>query len=116
MAIRAEPTGQITFGRLAAETTATHGRVMRGNKALLVRELTDPVTVAANGQLVIDAGAIDIVFPAGELMNDGIEDAWQDYFDSGVQVDLMTDAVTVIATSGYSQQTHSAWTLTQEAD
>ena len=32
------------------------------------------------------------------------------------QIDLLTDANTVISVRGYSQQSHSAWRITEEAD
>ena len=115
MAIRAENNGVIGFGAAAAEVVATHGRVMK-TSVLVVKELVGPVTFAIGDDMEIPSGSIDIVFVAGDTENDGLEEVIEDYWASGILVDLMTDDSTVVADAGYSQQTHDAWTLTQEVD
>ena len=60
---------------------------------------------------------MDVVYPAGQLNNDHMEAVVTPYWSGETfQVDLMTDDSTVIADSGYSQQEHSAWTISTEND
>ena len=115
MAIRAQNDGGIDFGDAAAEVVATHARVMKA-EVLFIKELTAPTTFAIGDTIQIAGGDLDFVVLAGDGQNDGIEEMIEDYWASGVIVDLMTDDSTVVADTGYSQQTHDAWTLSQEAD
>ena len=115
MAIRVENDGGIDFGDAAAEVVATHARGMK-TEVLFIKELTAPVTFAIGETIQIASGDLDFVVVAGDAQNAGLEEMIEDYWDSGVIVDLMTDDSTVVADTGYSQQTHDAWTLSQEVD
>ena len=114
MAIRVENTNSINFGTAGAQFTASHVRLQHGSDAATqtVRALAAPITVAQNQAIEIVARALDMLFPNGDFDNDFME-AILDPIGT-VRVDLMTDANTVVAVSGYSQQTVSAWTYTQE--
>ena len=115
MAIRVENDGVINFGTAAAEVVATHGRMSKTH-VLAVKQLVAPITFDVGDDMVVPDGSFDFVLVAGEAENDGLEEMIEDYWGSGILCDLMTDDSTVVADTGYSQQTHSAWTLTQEAD
>ena len=59
----------------------------------------------------------DIVYPAGELNNTHVMAVVNPYWDGEeFQVDMMTDDSTLIASSGYSQQLYSNWSITAEND
>ena len=118
MAIRVEPGADLLFGTMAdGSVTVTHGRVQKTGQDPVVRPLTANVTAAAGERLRVPVNMFDFVYPAGETNNDHMDAvvrAW--WAGETIQVDLMTDAATVVADSGYAQATHSGWTFTAEAD
>ena len=118
MAVRIENGEAINFGTLAAETVITHGRVSVGNVVLVTRPLATNRTIAANGQAEFAIGDIDLLFPANEYENGGYQDLLELAFDgtNSFNIDAMTDATTVVATSGYSQQSSANWTTSTESD
>ena len=118
MAIRVEPGADMTFGIMAdGSVTATHGRFQKAGADPVVRPLTAAVTAAVSERLRIPANMFDVVYPAGELNNDHMDAVVRAWWDGEtIQVDLMTDATTVVADSGYAQAEHSGWTFTNEAD
>ena len=116
MAIRVQNGEAINFGTLVAETVITHARVGFGSATLTTRPLDTDRTVAAGGQAEFAIGEIDLVFPSGQMEDDGISAAWALYFAQNVWIDAMTSSTDVVATTGYSQQTSSIWGRTQEAD
>ena len=118
MAIRVEPGAAMLFGIMAdASVTATHGRFQKAGADPVVRPLTASVTAAVGERLRIPTTMFDVVYPAGELNNDHMDAVVRAWWDGAtIQVDLMTDDSTVVADSGYSQATHSAWAFTSEAD
>ena len=118
MAIRVQNGAVINFGTFDAETTVTHARVTYGTDIVTTRPLTTQRTVAANGQAEFAVGEIDLVFPANELVNAGLNAILADAFDgsNAFLVDLLTAADTVVNTAGYSQQSVTNWTRMEEAD
>ena len=116
MAIRVENGAEVEFGPLDAETVVTHARVGFGTQVLTVRPLAQNKTIDANGKGVFDIGDIDLVFPSGQLDDDGLSEVLKLYFEQAVWIDIMTDDSTVVSAGGYSQQTLNNWTRTKEND
>ena len=118
MAVRIQNGAKINHGTLASETVVTHGRLRVGNANLAIRPLSSSVTVAAGGQLEFDIGDIDIVFPANEAENAGLNALLALALDgtNELNVDGMTSSSAVITTSGYSQQSTANWTRSNESD
>ena len=118
MAIRIEPNAEIVFGVVAdAEVTATHGKLQKTGDTAVIKQLTAPVTAAVGRQLVMPINMLDLVFVAGDYPNGLMNDILSPYFSNEeITIDLLTDATTVVADSGYSQQTHDGWQLSTETD
>ena len=117
MAVRVQTQDNLAFGVMDAEVIATHARFQKAGAAPVVRQLTAPVTVGADERLRIPAGSLDVVYPAGELNNTHLRALIDPYWDGeAFEVDMMTDDSTVIADSGYSQQTYSNWAISEEND
>lgn len=117
MAIRVQTQDDLSFGIMANALTATHGRFQKAGAAAVVRQLVSPVAVAAGERLRVPSGSLDIVYVAGETNNTHMLAVVNPYWDGeDFQIDLMTTETTVIADSGYSQQTYSNWQIAQEAD
>lgn len=116
MAIRVENGAAVEFGPLDTETVVTHARVGFGSQVLVVRSLASNKTVPANRTAVFDIGDIDLVFPSGQLEDDGLTEVLKLYFAQNVWIDIMTDDSTVVSAGGYSQQTLNNWTRTKEND
>ena len=117
MAIRVENQGALVFGTMAAEVTATHYRVQKAGAGAFVRPLAADVTAAAGERLRVPAAMLDTIYPAGQLTNAHMRAMVDGYWEGETfQVDLMTDDSTVVADSGYAQQTLASWTITEEAD
>ena len=117
MAIRVQTQGDLIFGVMAADVTATHGRFQKAGAAPVVRQLAAPVTAVAGQRLRIPSGSLDVVYPSGETNNPHMRSVIAPYWDAEeIQVDLMTDDATVVADSGYAQQTYSDWTISEEND
>ena len=64
----------------------------------------------------MNAGAIDVIHNEGETTDAYIQKLVEGYWgatgNTSMEVDLMTDANTVVADANYSQQTVSAWDIT----
>ena len=75
-------------------------------------------TIAANGQAEFAIGEIDLVFPANQLVNAGLNAliALALNGTNALNIDLLTNATTVVTTSGYNQQSATNWTRSEEAD
>ena len=118
MAIRVQTQGDINFGVMAAAQRVTHIRIQQNDDANpAVKELAAPVDVAAGRELIIPSGEFDLVYPAGETNNNHISAMVTPYFNGVTfKLDALTDATTVVNDTGYSQQTYSNWSITQEAD
>ena len=118
MAIRVENSTELDFGIVTQAVTVTHIRCRR------TADTGDEITidsqdrVAAIGRrLKINARELDFVFADGGIsrhLNRSMVDAL--FANKEWQIDLMTDASTVVSAGGYSQQTHTAWRITEEAD
>ena len=118
MAVRVRNSAVLDFGIVTAAVTATH---IRGQRTTDTddRFLIDALDVAAQAgnRLTVPIGGVDILFPDGGISRHLNRSMVDDYFDSEeYQIDLLTDATTVVATGGYSQQTHDAWNITEQAD
>ena len=117
MAVRIQTQDIILFGTMAAAVTANHVKYQKAGNAPVVKELTAPITVAAGEGLRFPSGDLDIVYPAGETNNTHMRAVLDPYWDGETfQIDLMTDDSTVIADSGYAQQTYSNWAISEEND
>ena len=117
MAIRVEPDDTMVFGVMSEEVTVTHTRVQKDGAAATVRPLGTPLVVAAGERLRIPATAFDAQYPSGDFSDTHMDALVKSYWlDEEFQVDCMADDSTVVADSGYSQQTNSVWTFTTETD
>ena len=120
MAVRIEPSSDVEFGTMGAAVTVTHVRVRpTGAKTkTIVHALTSDLDVPSGGALQIPASSFDVVLPSGQIGNTFMEwlvlEGWA--ATTSMQVDCMTDDSTPVSTSGYSQQTVTAWSITTEAD
>ena len=120
MAVRVETSADLDFGIMITGVTATHIRCRRtaDTDDVVLIDAQD-VTAAAGERLKINAGELDFVFPDGTTgISRHLNRTMVDNLFNNVawQIDLMTNATTPIAVRGYSQQSHSAWTITEEAD
>lgn len=125
MAIKFENDGELNFGNAGAQVVITHGRVKKtgaNNNTRVVRPLSSPITIPSGQPIKIADGDIDLVFPTGQLISTddhkfmaAVVTAYL-AATSSIEVDLMTSTTAVISVSGYSMQTHTAWTVTEEAD
>ena len=117
MAVRVQTSAALVFGIMASSRTATHARFQKSGAAPVVRQLTASVTAAAGERLRIPTGDLDIVYPVGQTTNTHMRALIDPYWDSETfQIDLMTSATAVISDTGYSQQTHSGWAISEEND
>ena len=117
MAIRVQTQDDVVFGTMSASVTATHGRWQKAGAEPVVRPLAANVTAGAGERLRIPSGMMDVVYPAGETNNTHMRALVDPYWDGATfQLDLMTDSTTVIADSGYAQQTYSNWAISEETD
>ena len=118
MAVRIQNGAVLNFGTLLASTTITNARIMYGANIVTTRPLTTNRTIGAGGQAQFSVGEIDLVFPANQLVNAGYNAILAEAFDgtNAFLVDLLTDATTVVTTTGYSQQSSANWPLSNEAD
>ena len=117
MAIRVQTQDNLVFGFMDAVVVATHARFQKAGAIPVVKQLSAPVNVAADERLRIPTGMLDVVYLRGELTNEHIMVIVQPYWDGETfQVDLMTDANTIISDAGYLQQTYSNWNITAEPD
>ena len=120
MAIKVENTAVLVFGILDTETIATHGRFKKtgaNDNTRVTRPLAAAVTVGAGERLRIPADSFDVVYKTGQLVDKHMDAMVKAYWDGETfEVDLMTDATTVITTTGYSQQSTAAWSFTTEND
>ena len=120
MAIRVENSTDLDFGIMVSGVTATHIRCRRtADTADVILIDASDVAASAGERLKINARELDFVFPDGSTgisrhLNRSMVDEF--FANEAWQIDLMTDATTPIAVSGYSQQSHSAWRITEEAD
>ena len=120
MAVRVQNSTDLIFGVLAAETTITAIRFQKAGAAPTTKRLAAAVTVPLNQQLRIATGDFDVVYPSGDLSDVHMKAVVDAYWDEETfQIDAMTGAdgaEAVVTTSGYAQQTHSAWDIATEAD
>ena len=120
MAIKVENTDALVFGVLDTETVVTHARFKKASSndnTRITRVLTAPVTVAAGERLRIPATDLDVVYKTGQLDDEHLDEVVKGYWNGETfEVDLMTSAMVVIATVGYSQQSTDSWTFTTEND
>ena len=118
MAVRVRNSAVLDFGIVTADVTATH---IRGQRTDDTDDgfLIDAVDVAAEAgnRLTVPIGGVNVLFPDGGIsrhLNRSMVDAF--FANEAYQIDLLTDASTVVSVGGYSQQSHSAWNITEQAD
>ena len=117
MAVRVEPDATIAFGTMGAAVDVTHVRVQKAGADAIVRSLTTTLSVPNGSALQIPSTSFDVVYPQNQVGNDHMEAVVNAYWSGEeMQIDCMTDDSTPLTTSGYSQQTNDAWTITTEAD
>ena len=118
MAVRVQNSATVNFGVFAAATTVTHARLRVGNNTLATRALTNSRAIEAGGQAQFAVGDIDLVFPANQLENAGLNAILAEYFDgtNTLLIDLMTSNTQVVTVSGYSQQSTAGWGRSSESD
>ncbi len=126
MAIRVQTQADIEFGTAGAAVTVTHVRAQDADDSTpLIKQLPQPIQIAAGAPMRIPSGLLDFVYPAGELTNDHMLEVlrphWGDNDADGngnrnMVVDLMTDAATPVAVGGYNQQQYANWGISAEAD
>ena len=119
MAIRVQTQADIVFGNAGAQVTMTHVRIRRNTNPQrpIVKQLVAPVVVLAGSPMTLPSGLLDIVYPAGDLGNTHMRGLVDPYWNNQtMQVDMMTDANTVVAVGGYAQKTYSNWAISEEAD
>ena len=116
MAINVENTAALIFGVMAAEVVISHARFQQADDSEpVIRPVSPNVTVAAGERMRLPAGSMDVVYPRGELTDVHMDAVVKLYWTGSFKVDMMTDATTVVADSGYSQQSTSAFTFTTNA-
>ena len=120
MAVRVENSTELDFGIVLAAVTVTHIRCQRtaDTDDKITIDADDRVTQAGR-RLKINARELDFLWPDGSTgisrhLNRTMVD--EVFANEPWQVDLMTDASTPVSVSGYSQQSHSAWRITEEND
>lgn len=117
MAIRVQTQDHIIFGVMAADVAVTHGRFQKAGVAPVVRPLVAVINVPAGNRLRVPSGDLDIVYLAGETNNVHMRIVVEAYWDGeDFQIDLMTDANTVVVDAGYLQQIYSNWAFSEEPD
>ena len=120
MAVQISNSGPINFGTVDSAVTIRFGRIQRASDDAnpIIKQFAAPINAQANNALIVNAGAIDIIHNEGETSDDYMEGLVRPYWggaslNTGMKVDLMGDSTTPIATTGYTQQTVTAWTLTR---
>ena len=118
MAVRVENTGVLNFGTFLAQAVVTHARAQVGTAILTTRALTTTRTIAVGGQAEFAIGEIDLLFPANELENAGLNALIALALDgtNSITVKLMTSATVEVAVGGYADVDVTGWGRTNEND
>lgn len=117
MAIRIENTNGVQFGTLAAAATITHVRGKVGRHVLFTEELSPQLVVAQNSLAELVAGALDVIINKNEGEDAGLQALVEPGLaNPGITVELLTDATTEVAVTGYTAQTVTQWSIRTEAD
>ena len=118
MAVRVENTGVLNFGTFLASATVTHARAQVGTAILTTRALTTTRTIAVGGQAEFAIGEIDLLFPANELENAGLNALIALALDgtNSITIKLMTSSTVEVSVSGYSDVDVTGWGRTNESD
>ena len=117
MAIKVAPKTDLVFGVMAANVTVSHVRFQKADDSEPVIKDVADLAVTAGNRLRIPAANFAVVYPDGELSRAHMMGVVKAYWDgTSIEIDCMTDANTVVSDTGYSQQTHSDWVLTEQAD
>ena len=111
MAVRVRNGSSLSFSALSAETAISHYRLCIGPVILATKALPSSVTIAAGRGAEFLKHDIVITFNSNDLDDAGYNAVLAEFFDGSneVNVDLMTDASTIVSTSGYSQVAFSNW-------
>lgn len=117
MAVRVQTQADLNFGNMAVQVTATHVRFQKAGANPVVKQLAAPVTVAAGAPLIVPNGLLDMVYPAGDFNNNHMRALIDPYWaGEEFQIDMLSDAATVVVDSGYGQRTYSNWAISNEND
>ena len=125
MGIKVSSQDDMNFGIASARLVITHMRFRRGRDDAqpVVIQLGTPVVIEATKGMTIRTARFSIKYLAGKLGNAHIREMvrlyWQERPSNAgtiMEVDLLTAADTVVADSGYGQQSYSNWLIEEEAD
>ena len=111
MAIRVRNGSNVRFGALDTETVISHFRLCIGPVILATKALPASVTIEANRGAEFHKHDIVITFISSDLDDAGYNAVLAEFFDGSneINVDMMTDASTVVSVGGYSQVAFSNW-------
>ena len=118
MAVRIQNTGVVNFGTFLAAATITHARAQVGSDVLTTRPLTTTRTIAIGGQAEFAIGEIDLIFPANQMENAGLNALLALALDgtNSLTIKAMTSSTVEVAVTGYADQDVTGWGLTNEND
>ena len=118
MAVRIENTGVLNFGTFLAQAVVTHARAQVGSDVLTTRPLATQRTIAIGGQAEFAIGEIDLLFPANQMENAGLNALLALALDgtNTVTIKLMTSASVEVSVSGYADVDVAGWGRTNESD
>lgn len=111
MAVRVRNGSNVRFGALNAETVISHYRLCIGPVILATKALPASVTIAAGRGAEFHKHDLVLLFSSSELEDNGYNSILSEFFNgtNEINVDLLTDASTLVSTSGYSQVAFSNW-------
>lgn len=122
MSIRVRSGAQLDFGtnNSGSAVSVTHVRFRRGsdNAHPVVKQLSAPVSVAPGAPFTIPDELFNVVYHEGDLTNAHMQALVEGYWGTSgnrteMEIDLMTAVNTVVAATGYLQETHNGWEVTQ---
>lgn len=120
MAVRFQNKIAFNFGTFGADATVTHFRVQKGTTILTTKTLTTSRAVVTNQQAEFAIGALDLLFPRGEMTDAGMQEAWEAWFDGVITIKLMTSTTAEVLVSGYADKDTTDlatdWTVTTPSD
>ena len=117
MAARVRNSNNIDFGEMGAAVTISHGRVQKAGNDPVVIPLSSNLVVAQDEELRIPALMMALKYNTGDLTDDHMDALIKAYWQGETfQVDAMTSSTQVVTTSGYSQQTTSAFSFDTPSD
>ena len=118
MAVRIENTGVLNFGTFLAQAVVTHARAQVGAAILTTRPLASTRTIAVGGQAEFAVGEIDLLFPANQMVNAGLNALFALALDgtNAITIKLMTSLTAEVAVAGYADVDVTGWNRSNESD